>query len=244
MPGSTADAAPGQRVFADLHCHTAASFDSLSAPAAVVRAAAARGLTHLAITDHERIDGALAARESAPPELSVIVGQEVRTRGGDLIGLYLERPIPPDLAADEAALAIHEQGGLVGLAHPFDRFRASGGRRTREADWQALIADVDYVEAYNARVMIGDGNLRAAELGHRHGLPAVAASDAHSLMEVGVAYTILTGPIDSAAELRTALAAGTELVLGRASRLVRLGTPVFKGVQWLRGNRRIRPTPA
>jgi 3',5'-nucleoside bisphosphate phosphatase len=55
MPGLATGAVPGQRVFADLHCHTSASFDSLASPAAVVRAAAARGLTHLAITDHERI---------------------------------------------------------------------------------------------------------------------------------------------------------------------------------------------
>ena len=242
MARADSGAASAGRVFIDLHCHTSASFDSLSRPAAVVRAAAARGLTHLAITDHERIDGALAARDAAPAELSVIVGQEVRTQQGDLIGLYLERAIEPGLPALEAARRVRGQGGVVGVPHPFDRFRASGGRRTSEDEWQALLAEVDYVEAWNARVMVGDGNLRAAEMAHRRGLPGVAASDAHTLMEVGVAYTILAGPIDSAEQLRTALAAGPEMITGRSSRLVRAGMPLFKGVQWLRGNRRIRPT--
>src|SRR6185437_6470129 len=67
------------RAFVDLHCHTSASFDSLANPAGVVRAAAARGLTHLAITDHDRIDGALAARDAAPAGLTILVGEEIRT---------------------------------------------------------------------------------------------------------------------------------------------------------------------
>src|SRR4029079_14271740 len=86
------------RSFADLHCHTSASFDSLSKPEQVVRAAATRGLTHLAVTDHDRIEGALRARDAAPAGLRVIVGQEVRTTTGDLIALYIDKAIPPGLA--------------------------------------------------------------------------------------------------------------------------------------------------
>jgi predicted metal-dependent phosphoesterase TrpH len=242
MPGPVTGSRQ-ERSFVDLHCHTAASFDSLSRPQDVVAAAAARGLTHLAITDHERIDGALAARDAAPAELSVIIGQEVRTRGGDLIGLFLERPIPPGLPAGEAADLIHEQGGLVGLPHPFDRFRASGGRRSVDEDWLALLGRVDYVEGWNARIMVGDGNLRATELAHERGLPAVAASDAHTVMEVGVAYTIMQGPLGSAAQMSAALPTA-KMVTGRASRLIRAGMPLAKGVQWLRGNRRVRPVNA
>src|SRR5439155_4514852 len=79
--------APGGTVrsFADLHCHTSASFDSLSRPEQVARAAGQRGLTHLAVTDHDRLDGALRARDAAPEGLKIIVGQEVRTTTGDLI---------------------------------------------------------------------------------------------------------------------------------------------------------------
>ena len=72
--------APGGRFFADLHTHSRASFDSLASPTSLVRTAASRGLTHLAITDHDRIDGALEARERAAelaPDLTVIVGEEI-----------------------------------------------------------------------------------------------------------------------------------------------------------------------
>jgi predicted metal-dependent phosphoesterase TrpH len=226
------------RSFADLHCHTSASFDSLSKPASVVRAAAARGLTHLAITDHDRLEGAFAARDSAPRDLMVIIGQEVKTTGGDLIGLFLEHPIAVGLSSADAAQAIREQGGLVGLAHPFDRFRSSGGRRANEAELEALRGHIDFVEVWNARIMLGDGNRRAAEFAQSQGLAGVAVSDAHTVLEVGVAYTIADGPLDTAQQVRDALP-GARLVMGRGSRLVRAGMPLAKLIQRARGNRRV-----
>ena len=113
------------RAFIDLHCHTSASFDCLARPGDVVRAAAERGLTHLAITDHDRIDGALEARELAPAGLTVIIGEEVRTADGDLIAAFLERASRPGMSAPETIAAAREQGGLVGIPHPFDRLRGS-----------------------------------------------------------------------------------------------------------------------
>lgn len=226
------------RAFADLHVHSSASFDSLASPRALVRAAAQRGLTHLAITDHERLDGALRARDAAPPELTVVVGEEVRTQHGDLIGLYLEQPIPAGLPAAEAAARIREQGGLVGLPHPFDRFRSSGASRLTEA---AALADlartVDYVEAHNGRALRG-ANQRAAAFARDQGLPAVAASDAHSVLEVGVTYTILPFAPQGAREMLEALQEA-QIVAGRATLYVRAWTPIAKLVQRLRGNRRL-----
>jgi predicted metal-dependent phosphoesterase TrpH len=206
----------------------------------VVRVAAERGLTHLAITDHDRIDGALAVRDSAPAGLTVIVGQEVRTSAGDLIALFVEQPIPSGLAPAEAARRIHDQGGAVGLAHPYDRFRAGAGRPGWEDELELLLPLLDYVETWNARLMLGDGNRRAAELALAHGLPGVAVSDAHTLIEVGVSYTIVDGPLGSATELRAALAS-TRLVTSHGSRLARLATPLAKLVQRLRGNGRVAP---
>ena len=224
--------------FIDLHCHTRASFDCLSTPRDAVRAAAARGLTQLAITDHERIDGALEARELAPEGLTVIVGEEVRTRDGDLVCLFLERAIPRGLPADETIAAVRAQGGLVGIPHPFDRTRGSS-LRTLLTD--ELAAQVDWVEVHNARVMVGDGNERAARFAQDHGLAGVAVSDAHTVLEVGVAYTSLEGdpstPQGLLASLPTAL-----IVPGRASFYVRLATPLAKAVHRLRGER--RPAPA
>jgi predicted metal-dependent phosphoesterase TrpH len=233
------DAAGGRgRAFVDLHSHTSASFDSLASPRAVVRAAASRGLTHLAITDHDRIDGALAAREMATREalpLTVLVGQEIRTRQGDLIGVFLERPIRSGLDAVEAIEDVRAQGGLVGIPHPFDRFRSSL-LGTGEVDELAPL--VDWVETHNARIMVGNGNQRAAEWALEHELPGVAVSDAHSVLEIGVAYVALDGDPSTADGLRAALATA-ELVTGRATVFVRAVTPIAKLVQRARGNGRI-----
>jgi predicted metal-dependent phosphoesterase TrpH len=222
------------RAFLDLHCHTRASFDSLASPAAVVRAAAERGLTHLAITDHDRIDGAIEARAAAPEGLQVIVGEEIRTTGGDLIAAFIAEAIPPGLSPVEAIAAVREQGGLVGLPHPFDRFR---GSLLRDAAMTALASDVDWIEIHNARV-IGKGNTLAAEFARAQGLPGIAVSDAHSTLEVGVAYSAVDGDPSTPDGLLEALAR-CQIVPGRASYVVRGLTPVAKLINQLRGNRRV-----
>jgi predicted metal-dependent phosphoesterase TrpH len=231
------------RAFADLHAHSRASFDSLASPASLVRTANARGLTHLAITDHDRIDGALEARDRAAtiaPDLTVIVGEEVRTADGDLVCLYLERAIQPGLPAEEAISAARAQGALVGVPHPFDRWR---GSLLRDERMERLATQVDWIETHNARIIGAAGNQRAAEFAASHGLPGIAVSDAHSGFEIGVAYTILEGDLSSPAGLLAALPTA-DLVTGRASFYVRLLTPVAKVVQRLRGNGRIQAAGA
>jgi predicted metal-dependent phosphoesterase TrpH len=229
----------GSRAFVDLHVHTSASFDSIASPQSVVRAAASRGLTHIAITDHDRIDGAVAAREiarTAAPELTVIVGQEVRTRDGDLIGAFLARDVPSGLSPAETIADIRAQGGLVGIPHPFDRFR--GSLRTDEV-LAAVAPLVDWVETHNARIMVGRGNEQAVAFAQAHELPGVAVSDAHSAMEIGVAYTAVDGDLSTTAGLLVALR-NSELVTGRATFFVRAVTPVAKLIQRVRGKGRDR----
>ena len=155
------------RAFIDLHCHTSASFDSLADPAKVVRAAASRGLTHLVVTDHDRIDGALAARAAAPAEMTIIVGEEIKTAEGDLIGAFLERAVAPGMSAVDTVAAVREQGGLVGIPHPFDRMR---GSVRSEARMSALAPLVDWIEVHNAR-LIGSGNEQAAAFAREQLLP-------------------------------------------------------------------------
>lgn len=224
------------RAFVDLHCHTDFSFDSLSRPVDVMRAAAARGLTHLAITDHDRIDGALAAREAAPEGLTVIVGEEVKTADGDLICIFLERAIPPGLPALETIRAARDQGGLVGIPHPFDQWR---GSLLKDARMEAIAAHVDWIEGHNAR-LVGSGNDRALAFARDVGRPVVAVSDAHTTLEVAVAYTVVDGDPSNPAGLLAALASA-QLVPGRASYFARLVTPVAKVVQRSRGRGRIQP---
>ena len=232
-----------RRAFVDLHSHSRASFDSLADPPAMLARARRLGLTHLAITDHERIDGAVRAAElaeGAGTGPQVIVGEEVRTRDGDLLGLFLREAVPAGLSGPDTAAAIREQGGLVGLPHPFDRFRSSGGARAGGASRLAdLVPFLDFVEVHNARAY-RDANPRAAAFAREHGLPGVAASDAHSVMELGLATTVLSAPFSTAQELR-ALLAGATWTGSRTAYALRAWTPLAKLVQAARGNRRRQP---
>jgi len=224
--------------FVDLHCHTNASFDSLADPIKVVRAARDRGITHLAITDHDRIDGALRARDAGIEGITVLVGEEIKTTGGDLIAVFLEEAIPPGLSPAATIARVRAQGGLVGIPHPFDQYRGSVGKAEEEI--RALAGLVDWVEAHNARVVGGKGNELAAELARATGLPGIAVSDAHSILEVGVAATRLEGDPSTPAGLLAALATA-RVVPGRATYFVRAITPLAKLVQRFRGNGRVRP---
>ena len=228
------------RYFVDLHCHTSASFDSVSDPRKVMEAAATRGLTHLAITDHDRIEGALRARDSAPDGLTIIVGEEIRTADGDLIALFLEEAVEPHQPARATIEAVRAQGGLVGIPHPFDKFR---GSMLKDPRLEAMAQLVDWVEAHNARVVGGTGNERAQQFARDMGLPGIAVSDAHSVLEVGVAYTALDTDPSTPEGLLAALTT-VELVPGRASYIVRTLTPVAKLINRARGNRRVPPPPA
>ncbi len=226
--------------FIDLHCHTSASFDCLARPESQVLAAAARGLMHLAITDHDRIEGALRARDAAPAGLTVIIGEEVKTADGDLIAVFLERAVAPGRPARETIDEVRAQGGLVGIPHPFDRYR---GSMLNDPRLEAIGRLVDWVEVHNARVIGGGGNERAAAFAKELGLPGVAASDAHSTLEVGVAYNVVTVDPSTPDGLLAALA-NVELVPGRASYFVRTLTPISKLVNRARGNGRVPTSPA
>jgi predicted metal-dependent phosphoesterase TrpH len=225
------------KAFIDLHCHTSGSFDSLTTPAAAMRAAVSRGLTHMAITDHDRVDVALRARDAAPPGLTVIVGEEVKTRDGDLIAVFLERLVPPGMSAADTIAAVRDQGGLVGVPHPFDRLRGYG--RKSGAELEEIVDRLDWVETYNARIVGGSANERAATFAREHGRPGVCASDSHTIMEVGVSYNIVTGDPSTPAGLLAALMS-VQMEPHRASYYVRAWTPFAKLIQSMRGNGRRR----
>ncbi len=200
----------------DLHMHTSASHDCRSDPADVVHRARDIGLSGIAITDHNEIDGALAAHQ-LDPEL-VIVGEEVRTSEGlDLIGLWLSDRIPPGGNFRAVADAIHAQGGIVYVPHPFDSHRG-----TTEAFLDDLVDCIDAVEVFNARIHDKSRNARAAAWASRHGLPAGAGSDAHTLREIGRVQVRIAPYTDSASFL---ISLGAGKVEGNASsRLVHLAS--------------------
>jgi hypothetical protein len=166
------------------HVHTRHSFDSLADPAALVRRAQAVGIEVLGITDHDTWRGARAARAAARSEgrpVHVVIGTEVRTGHGDLIGLFLERDVTE---RDALAFcdAVHAQGGLVVLPHPFKWHRLD----------DALLAHVDLVEVHNARCSRFD-NARAEALAMERNLATVVGPDAHRTGELLLARNEFDG---------------------------------------------------
>lgn len=152
--------------------------------AAVLDMACRRELTHLAITDHDAIEGALRARDQAR-HLEIIVGCEVSLEGGThLIGLFLERR-PAARTALEAADEIHAQGGFVLLPHPF---QPVSGVFDRSVD-EHLLAQVDALEVCNGYEP-ADRNQQALELARTRQLPALVGSDAHYLVDIGRACVV------------------------------------------------------
>jgi predicted metal-dependent phosphoesterase TrpH len=200
--------APRALAFADFHIHTRFSRDSILGEERFIRLALQRGLTHVAITNHNNVEGAVAVRDKVrdlglESELTVILGEEVSTADGEVVGVFLERTIPRGLSADETADAIHEQGGLVSIPHPYDPFRAS---HIREEPLLALLeaGKVDMIEVFNSRVTFQRHNLDAAELAARYGVPGIAASDSHSSFEIAMSFNALPA-FSSADELRAVL---------------------------------------
>ncbi|MBI4544415.1 MAG: PHP domain-containing protein [Gemmatimonadetes bacterium] len=166
----------------DMHLHTRASFDCLSEPAAVVEAAAARGIQRVCITDHNEIAAALELKARHPER--VIVGEEVKTAdGADIIGLYLTERIARGTPARETCERIRAQGGIVYVPHPYAGGKGGGDRLLSE------IHDlVDAVEGFNARIHFQHLNERAVAWACSYGVPLGAGSDAHTLREVGRAF--------------------------------------------------------
>lgn len=170
-------------VRADLHCHTAHSHDGRMRPEDVVRACERSSVTCLAVTDHNQIAGAVEVARLAP--FRVVLGEEIRTLSGEIIGYFLRERIPPRLSARQTVELIKAQGGLVCVPHPFDRLR---GSRLREEVLHEILPDVDVLEVFNARIHLPSDRARAARFARQHGLPMSAGSDAHVDWEVGGAY--------------------------------------------------------
>jgi predicted metal-dependent phosphoesterase TrpH len=170
-------------VVADLHMHTRWSSDCAIPVEALLEHAEAEGLGAIAITDHNAIGGALEAVELARDrDLVVIPGEEVKTDAqGEVIGLFLEEEIPRGLSFADTIAAVHEQGGLVYLPHPFDRMHAIPDPATLHRH----LPEIDVLEVYNARLLFEAYNDEAARFARKYGLLAGAGSDAHVLQGVG-----------------------------------------------------------
>ena len=201
---------------ADLHMHTTAS-DGWPSPHELVDHVRHAGLDVIAVTDHDTIEGALRAAEHAArrARVHVIVGEEVSSRDGHIVGLFLEKRVRPRMSAAATVDAIHEQGGLAIAVHPFwrtEKQRRNPRSPVHGVGWLAADLDFDAVEVENATPGFYVFNQMARRLNAGLGSAEVGGSDAHILDAVGRAYTEFGGRTPNA--LREAILAGTT-VAGR-----------------------------
>jgi predicted metal-dependent phosphoesterase TrpH len=170
------------QIKADLHVHTTYSHDSLITPKDLIYYAKKRGLTAVAITDHDTIEGALKTAKET--DFLIIPGIEVSSRNGHIIGLNLQEPVPKGLSSDETVDKIHDAGGIAVACHPFALFKGSLGKHTN--------AKFDAIETINASAFpFNRSTKKAQEIADRFGLSRVAGSDAHYGPAVGYAYTLI-----------------------------------------------------
>jgi predicted metal-dependent phosphoesterase TrpH len=180
------DAAPLGWELYDLHNHSDRSYDAVNRLDDYERAHEAGRFHVLGITDHNRIDGALDFAERA--SFPVVIGMEIDTADGELIGLFLREPVPARLQAVETAKRIRSQGGLVYLQHPFyPLIRRPLPARVR--DDLAAQALIDVVEVRNGGPFTARSDARALAWAREQELPMAAASDAHEPPDIGQCVT-------------------------------------------------------
>lgn len=198
-----AAAVPDGWVRVDLHSHSMWSGDCTTTPDELADGVAAAGIDVLCLTDHGTINGAVEVADRLP--CRVVVGQEVRTRWGEIIGLFLTERIPSGRPPVEVAEAIRAQGGLVYIPHPFDPLRAN---LAEDALLDLLGRGlVDAVEGRNAKTSLEHLNRRAIDIAAERDVPVGAGSDAHVPDAIGAAYAEVPDFSD-AAGLLAALRAG------------------------------------
>ncbi len=173
-------------------------------PERMVEVCRQRGVDVLAVTDHNQLEGALELQKLAP--FRVIPSEEIRTSEGEIIGYFLREYVAPGQSPEETARQVRDQGGIVGVPHPFDALRSSAIRR-EALDRLVSLGLVDLIEAFNARMVRPQDNDRALAYAHEHGLPVVAGSDAHTYAEIGAACVEIR-PFDGAQDFLEAVREG------------------------------------
>jgi predicted metal-dependent phosphoesterase TrpH len=182
----------------DYHLHSEYSFDSTTTIDQLIAHSVAAGLNCIALTDHNTIAGALELRRRAP--FRVIIGEEISSADGHIIGLFLEQHVPAGLSVAETVRRIKAQGGLAVAPHPFARI---AGSSLREA-FLRYFELFDAVEVANSNNLLRVDDRRAAQFAGPDGLPAIGGSDAH--LASGIGSNIVEMPdFGSPAEFLTSL---------------------------------------
>jgi predicted metal-dependent phosphoesterase TrpH len=180
------------------------------------------GLSPVFLTDHDTIDGALKLQGAG---VRVVVGEEIVTTEGELIGLFLTERVPAGLSSKDAVGRIKGQGGLVYLEHPYDSLR----RHLTEEAIESLADLIDIVEVFNGR-SDEKANRRAKELCATLGAAPGAGSDAHTISEIGSVFIEMedfVGASDFLIKL-----ADSRIITGRSKLLLTAEAKLGPKISW------------
>lgn len=183
----------------DLHIHSNNSQDSFLKPEKIIKMAKKKGLNGIAITDHNTIKGGLkASKINRDPDFEIIVGSEIKTEYGDVLGLYLNEEIE-DRSFYNVIDEIKSQGGISILAHPYRHYK----------DPEEIIGKVDLVEGFNARSK-SFHNVKSCKLANKFNKSLTAGSDAHVYFEVGKGIVFVDGDIEKSLKKGSTKIKGSE----------------------------------
>ena len=165
---------------ADFHSHSNYSRDSVLNPHTLIDSCVRKGINCIAVTDHNEIEGAFVIQKLAP--FKVVIGEEVKTSEGEIIGLFLKEFVPRNLTPEDTIAAIHEQGGIAVVPHPYDIFRRSVIRKDALERVKGM---VDAIEGFNCRNILARHDDRAKDLARGVDKPLTVGTDSHSQWEIG-----------------------------------------------------------
>ncbi|MFS8160259.1 MAG: PHP domain-containing protein, partial [Candidatus Roizmanbacteria bacterium] len=174
----------------DLHTHSILSHDGGISQEEYEKVLSQRILDNIAITDHNEIDFALKLQQKLGGR--IIVGEEIMTQSGEVIGLYLSEYIKPYLTLEETVHEIKNQGGLVYVPHPFDIRRHAIGNK----NCIGILSDIDIIETFNARNITFFNNKKAELFAQKNSITPGLGSDSHSFSELGRSYCSLENSPD------------------------------------------------
>ena len=167
----------------DLHTHSVGSPDGGITAEEYGRLLDDKVLDMIAVTDHDSIEQALVIQNKLGPR--IIIGEEITSLEGEIIGLFLKQKVEPGLSALQTVQAIKSQGGLVYIPHPFETVR----KGITQSVIDSISDEIDIVEVYNGRAVFQNKGPQALTWARLHNKIGAASSDAHGLKGVGTTYS-------------------------------------------------------
>ena len=179
---------PKQRqITLDMHIHTFYSIDSENKPEDIFSKAREAGINVLGVCDHDTVEGAKNMKKLSPSDITVLLGQEVRTEDGEVLVYGVNETLQKKIGLVETCKMAKEKNGFIIVPHPFDKMRDGIGNKLED-----ILNYIDVIEVFNAHCLFNKYNNKAKDFAEKHNIPMIAGSDSHSTAEIGAVKNIMT----------------------------------------------------